>query len=134
MSPLRLLPLLLLLAGCGHPPDERRWKFPSDGVSTVVLRASAARAAAVGVGSGAIVVAARPVLVAAGYHSHEPGPSLTPAAQWPLDFSAERKGATLVLSARGETRFPHHRYFLNAIVLRVPRGVEVRRETPAIPH
>jgi hypothetical protein len=142
-----MLPIALLLivaSGCGarrsRPAGDLSWKFSRDGISTVILRANGALSAKVEVDPGAqeIVVSAHPALTLLGYHSRDLTGAQAPTAPWAFDFVPVREGATLVLSSRGETAFPRHRFTLDALLIRVPRGVVVRREkqTPqaAIPH
>ncbi len=142
MSPLRLLPIALTLSvamsGCRppRPVGDRSWHFPGAGITTVILRASDAPAATVDRSeSGEIELDAHPALKSVGYHSREPAATLTPAAEWPFDFTPTSQGSTLVLSSEGEKTFPHHRYVLEKLELRVPAGVAVWRErTPPIRH
>lgn len=131
-----LLPFALLLSGCKDtrkgPSERLSWKFPAEAVSKVTLRTARAGHAMVRTGSQAtITVSARPVLAGNGYHAPEPAGRETPAHEWPFDVIASRQGRMLVLTSKGETTFPQHRYLLDALEIEVPRGIEVVREHQA---
>jgi hypothetical protein len=136
-----LLPVLLsclgIFSGCGgtkvEPPQRRSWTFPADGVSKVKLHASRAANAVIRTAPKAttITVSGRPTLAANSYHAPDPADQKTPAHEWPFEMTASRSGRTLTLTAKGETTFRQHRYFLNALEIETPPGVEVVREPQA---
>ena len=132
-----LLPALItlagLLCGCGNtkpePPERLTWTFPVDGISKLRLRASRATNAVIRESPKPVItVSGRPTLAANSYHSPDPAGKETPAHEWPFEITASREGRTLILTTRGETTFRHHRYFLNALEIETPPGVEVVRE------
>ena len=131
-----LLPALVFLSGCkdtrNNPPERLTWTFPAEGVSKIKLRAARAGQASVRSGAQvAITVSARPVLAGNGYHAPEPLGRETPAHQWAFEVAASRDGDFLLLTAKGETTFRQHRYFLDALEIEAPPGVEVVREHQA---
>lgn len=105
--------------------------FPSAGITTVVLRASAVAGASMAVGEPtltSIKVSGMPAGGAEGYHSPDPNWKETPPSQWGLEFVAQRFGSTLVISSKNEIQYIHHRYTLECIHVEVPLGVAVVRE------
>ena len=103
--------------------------FPAAGVSRVVLRATLAREAKVVSEERAdILVAGTAQGGAAGYHPSDPSWKETKAEDWGLDFKGKAFGPTLVISSSNELHYIHHSYYLDALVITVPRHVEVTRE------
>ena len=111
-------------------PLRIKRSFPSEGVSSVVLRASAADGVVVAYAprSGSIRVSGIPSGGARGYHPQSIWWGETPAPRWGMDFVGQRFGSVLVISTRNEIGFMHHHYYLAAITLDVPEGVTVSRE------
>lgn len=131
-----LLSALALLSGCkdtrNDPPQRLSWTFPAEDVSKIVLRAARAGQARIHTGPQAVItVSARPVLAPNGYHAPEPLGRETPAHQWTFEVAASREGKELLLTTKGETTFRQHRYFLDALEIETPPGVEVIREHQA---
>lgn len=131
-----LLPVLVLLSGCKdtrkNPPERLTWSFPADGVSKIKLRAARAGHASVRSGPQTMItVSARPVLAGNGYHAPEPLGRETPARQWTFEVTDSREGDLLLLTGKGETTFRQHRYFLDALEIEAPSGIEVVREYQA---
>jgi hypothetical protein len=128
-----LLSLAGILSGCNNakvePPERLSWTFPTDGVSKVRLRASRASTAVIRTSSKPMItVSGRPTLAANSYHAPDPAGRETPPTEWLFDLTASREGRTLTLTAKGETTFRQHRYFLSALEIETPAGVEVVRE------
>lgn len=109
--------------------------FPADGITKVVLRASAAKQVSIvaresspasvrvsGVASGG----------ARGYQPPDPDWKETPPAEWGLKFVARRFGDTLVVSSENEMHYIHHHYTLESIKLELPAGIEIVREPRAL--
>lgn len=134
-----LFPLLILLAvlsGCddsqSKPPERPSWSFPAEGITKVKLRASrAAKAVVQTTPEATIKVSARPVLAANSYHAPDPVGRETPAHEWPFEIIASQEGSTLLLTIKGESIFRQHRYFLDALEIETPPGIEVIREHQA---
>jgi len=115
-------------AAAGDPVEFR---FSSEGISKVVLRAANATAATVGASGPSkapILVSGTPRGGAAGYHSTDPNWKETSASAWGLSFVSQRYGPVLVISSKNEMQYIHHRYSLTDITLQVPAGVLVVTE------
>jgi hypothetical protein len=132
---LSLLLLLLpipLLSGCNShrpPPERLSWAFPAEGVSKLTIRASrAVRASIRHSPKPTITVSGRPTLAANGYHSPDPAGRETSAHEWSFGVTATRDKNAVTLTTSGETIFRQHRYFLDALEIEAPPGVEVIRE------
>jgi hypothetical protein len=109
-------------SGPAHHVDQT---FPAAGIAKVVFRAELARAARVEHGGDAIAAAGTPKGGAPGYHPSDPNWRETPAEEWGLGFKGQAFGSTLVISTWNETRYIHHHYYLDELVLTVPQGVDV---------
>lgn len=103
--------------------------FSAAGVTTVILRASAAESARIGYRppGSEIVVSGLPAGGASGYHPGSWWWSETSPRNWGLDFVARPFGPVLVISTRNEIGFMHHHYYLDAIALDLPEGLLVLR-------
>jgi hypothetical protein len=135
--------LVVLAAGGGHADGATRAtvrprptpardvivrSWPSAGLRRVVLRAGLAPEATVVVREGDTVeVSGRASGGAAGYHSSDSNWKETQAADWGLDFVAERFGDVLVISSKNEMSYIHHHYVLEDVKVSAPAGVEVVR-------
>jgi len=103
--------------------------FPIEGIERVILRASAAEHTAVVERAGtAVTVSGVPSGGAKGYHSSDPNWKETPAAEWGLDFVAEKFGNILVISTKNEIAYVHHHYSIHDIVVEIPSRIELVRE------
>jgi hypothetical protein len=105
-------------------------KFAATGVSRVVLRASDAENVTVRLilGSMEVGISGVPSGGAKGYHSPDPNWKETPASDWGMKFVGQRFGSTLVISSMNETRYIHHRYTIQDIVVELPQGIELKKE------
>ncbi len=126
-----LVTFLASPGGLGSAARHVTASFPSAGITTVVLRASAAADASVAVVGPkvtSIKVSGTPAGGAKGYHSPDPNWKETSPTEWGLGFVARPFGATLVISSKNEIQYIHHRYTLESIHIDVPPGVAVVRE------
>ena len=119
-----------MLCTChGAGPHRVVRNTSAEGISKVELRAWRAGSAKVIVESRAdIQVSGQPAIAANGFHDPDPGEHETKPDEMPLDFNFARYGSISVIASNGEVTFPHHHYFLDALEVRVPEGVEVLRE------
>lgn len=102
---------------------------PAAGITRVILRADGAADAKVLTRPGDTVeVSGHPSGGAQGYHSSDPNWKETPASEWGLDFVCKAYGSTLVVSSKNEIHYIHDSYWLAAITVAVPPGVDVARE------
>lgn len=69
-----------------------------------------------------ITVAGRASGGAGGYHG---AGGTTSARYWGLSFEARRLGNKLIISTFNEIDYIHHHYYLDALVLKVPKGISV---------
>ncbi len=117
------------LCGCSTTKSITQ-AFPADGITKVILRASAADSATISSGASKtkIVVVGTPTGGAKGYHSPDPDWRETPPEKWGFAFVAQRFGSVLVISTQKEMSYIHHHYVLTDLSVRVPSGVEVIRE------
>ena len=127
---LLLLALPICLSGCALIEKQNRVSrsFDAGGVQRVVLRTSAADQAVIRHVGKAVTVSGIPFGGAKGYHPSDPNWKETPAAEWGLDFVAQRFGGTLIISSKNEIRYIHHYYAIHDVVVEVPPGVELVRE------
>lgn len=105
--------------------------FPTAGITTVVLRASAVADASVAVVEPKITslkVSGIPTGGTKGYHPSDPNWKETSPTEWGLEFVAKRFGATLVISTKNEIQYIHHHYTLEHLHVDVPPGIAVVRE------
>lgn len=121
-----LVALVIYVSGCALFERQNRVSrsFPVEGVQRVVLRTSAADDAVVQHVGKVVKVSGVPFGGAKGYHPSDPNWKETPAAEWGLDFVAEKFGNTLVISSKNEIRYIHHYYAIHDIVVEIPPGVE----------
>ena len=95
----------------------------------VVVRAAAAEQATVIARPGdSVTLSGTPTGGAKGYHPHDPNWKETSAADWGLDFVAERHGRILVISTKNEVAFIHHHYNLSDLIIEIPPEIELMRE------
>ena len=130
-STLRALAAALACCPAAASDLVQEFRFSSDGVSKVVVRAANATAATVSASEpamGSIVIYAKASGGAAGYHSPDPNWKETPASGWGLAFVSQRFGPVLVISSKNEIQYIHHRYSLTEIKIQVPAGVAVVTE------
>ena len=121
--------LLVSLTSAGAAESRVEAAFPSEGITRVVLRASAVeRASVVRSKAGGIKVSGIPTGGTRGYHPSDPNWKETTASEWGLGFVAKRFGSTLVISTKNEIQYIHHHYTLEGIRVKVHAGVAVVRE------
>lgn len=126
------LAVLLAICSCrkaGAGPVRLTRTFPAADTAQVTVSAwQAASAAVVVEPRGDIEISGVPRLAANGYHDPDPAGRVPSVDQWTFDFPARREGRSLVISSQGETLFPRYRYFLDALEIHVPPGIEVVRK------
>lgn len=113
------------------PTNRLIRSFPDHGIELIYLRAESSEQATVRTvpGRRIITVSGVPEGNARGYHPVDPNWKETPASEWGLDFVAQRYGSALVISSRNEIRYIHHDYHVADMVIEVPSGVQVIRES-----
>lgn len=127
-----VLGALALVCGCGSEATKPvSQSFSASGVTKVILRADGADSAVVTLDAPAetVELSGIPTGGAQGYHSPEPGWRETPPERWPFGFAAQRHGAVLVVSTKGEIHHIHHHYVLSDLRMRVPAGVAIVRQS-----
>jgi len=119
----------LSAAALAEQPDRISRSFPLQPGDRVILRAAAADQATIVVRPGDhVTLYGTPTGGAPGYHSSDPNWKETPAAEWGLDFVAERHGPVVVISTKNEIAFIHHYYALRDIAVEIPAEIELVRE------